>query len=87
MSDVIETGELRAELNPAHHGAQLQADAPRKEYVVTNQTVRDDTDESTGSDGIFYDSKLYKPGERIELDAHTAAQFLALGDIEEVPGA
>jgi hypothetical protein len=61
--------------------------SPRKLYRVTDKVVREATDESNGSDGLFKNGKVYAPGETIELDEKTAAGFLALGEIEEVaPG-
>lgn len=73
MGEIVESGEMRAELNPAHHGAQLQADAPRQTYVVAAES------------GIFKRGEQINKGEHVELDAHTAAQFIASGDIEEAP--
>lgn len=60
-----------------------QPEVERKTYIVTDQTVREATEESVGSDGLFKNGKVYKPGEQIELDEQTAASFLANGDIEE----
>lgn len=61
----------------------------RKVYIVTDQTRRDDVlddngdIESHGSEGIYKNGQLYKPGDEIELDENTAANFLANGDITE----
>ena len=39
---------------------------------------------SRGSEGIFKNGTIYKPGDEIELGEQTAARFLELGEIENV---
>lgn len=59
-------------------------------YRVTEKAARDDVlDEdgeivSRGSEGIFKNGNIYKPGDEIELGEQTAARFLELGEIENV---
>ena len=43
---------------------------PRKTYIVTSES------------GLFKNGKQYEPGDEIELDEKTAANFLALEEVE-----
>lgn len=57
---------------------------PRKTYVVNEQAAREATEEFAGSEGIFKNGKVYKPGDEIELDEATAERFKSLGEIKDV---
>lgn len=59
--------------------------APRKQYRVTDKVVRESTNESNGSEGLFKNGQVYKPGDTLELDEKTAANYIALGEVEELP--
>lgn len=84
MGEVRQQGEMRAELNPAHHGDEWREGGERKQYRVTDQVVRDEAYESLRSDGLHKNGRIYKPGELIELNVASAQAALANGDIEEV---
>lgn len=57
----------------------------RKQYRVTDKAARAATDESAGSEGLFKNGQIYKPGDSLELDEKTAANYIALGEVEELP--
>lgn len=63
--------------------------AGRRSYVVTDKAARPDVEledgtVSIGSEGIFKNGTLYKPGEQIELDEQSAANYKALGEVADV---
>lgn len=84
MGEVTEAPGMRAELNPAHHGSEWREGGERREYRVTDQTVRPATDEDAGSDGLHKNGQVYAPGDLVELNVASAQASLAAGDIEEV---
>lgn len=72
MGEVVENGGMRAELNPDWHPEALKAGSERREYRVTAEA------------GLFKNGEQINRGGTVELDEHTAGNFLATGDIEEV---
>lgn len=71
-------------------GSEAETSPNKKKYIVTDKTVRDDIlnedgeIESRGSEGIFKNGQLYKPGDEIELDDQSAENFKQLGEIKDV---
>lgn len=76
------TSEVVEELNIKH--VRNAKPVEKKKYVVTEGAARKSTDESIGSEGIFKNGKVYKPGDEIELDEATAKNFIELGEVEDV---
>lgn len=68
----------------AQDQAGAPTDVPRFEYRVTGKTVRKDTKESNGSEGLFKNGRLYKPGDIVELTEKSAEAYIALGEVEPV---
>lgn len=57
---------------------------PQAKYRVTEKAARESTEDSIGSEGIFKNGTIYKPGDIIELGDKTAARFKELGEVEDV---
>jgi hypothetical protein len=83
MGEVRVTGDVRAELNPAHHGDDWREGGERRLYRVTEAAARPESFESRGSEGLFKNGRIYRPGETIELNVASAQASLELGEIEE----
>lgn len=56
----------------------------RQSYRVTDKAARASTEESVGSEGIFKNGQIFAPGDLIELDEQSAANYKVLGEVEDV---
>lgn len=84
MGQVVDEAGVKAELNPSALGTAWREGGERREYRVTELAAREETEESAGSEGLFKNGQVYKPGEIIELNVASAQASLDLGEIEEV---
>ena len=75
--------EANVELNPLHHGPEWRQEGERRQYRVTALAARPSTEESAGSEGLFKNGRIYKPGELIELNVASAQASLDLAEIEQ----